>query len=59
MGLKLTKLAYKNKMKMHTEKKSTTNNATFIPDRDFHTEESSSYWLPKDEEEQMRLTGVC
>ncbi|KAG1021027.1 hypothetical protein G6F26_008800 [Rhizopus arrhizus] len=57
MGLKLTKLAYKNKMKMHTEKKSTTNNATFIPDRDFHTEESSSYWLPKDEEEQMRLTG--
>ncbi|EIE90877.1 hypothetical protein RO3G_15588 [Rhizopus delemar RA 99-880] len=44
-------------MKMHTEKKSTTNNATFIPDRDFHTEESSSYWLPKDEEEQMRLTG--
>lgn len=26
--------------------------------REFHNEESSTYWLPKDEEEQMRLTGV-
>jgi hypothetical protein len=26
--------------------------------REFHNEESSTYWLPKDDEEQMRLTGV-
>ncbi|ORE02889.1 S-adenosyl-L-methionine-dependent methyltransferase [Rhizopus microsporus var. microsporus] len=25
--------------------------------REFHNEESSTYWLPKDDEEQMRLTG--
>ncbi|CEJ03906.1 hypothetical protein RMCBS344292_17879 [Rhizopus microsporus] len=25
--------------------------------REFHKEEASTYWLPKDEEEQMRLTG--
>lgn len=27
-------------------------------DRDFHESETSTYWLPKDEEEQLRLTGV-
>lgn len=27
-------------------------------DREFHNEESSTYWLPKDDEEQKRLTGV-
>jgi hypothetical protein len=27
-------------------------------DREFHSEESSTYWLPKDDEEQKRLTGV-
>jgi hypothetical protein len=26
--------------------------------RDFHTNQASTYWLPKDEEEQHRLTGV-
>ncbi|EIE82664.1 hypothetical protein RO3G_07369 [Rhizopus delemar RA 99-880] len=25
--------------------------------REFHTEETSTYWLPKDDEEQQRLTG--
>ncbi|CEG64177.1 hypothetical protein RMATCC62417_01201 [Rhizopus microsporus] len=28
-----------------------------ISDREFHDIETSSYWLPKDDEEQMRLTG--
>lgn len=27
-------------------------------DRNFHEVETSTYWLPKDEEEQLRLTGV-
>lgn len=26
--------------------------------RDFHTHQTSTYWLPKDDEEQHRLTGV-
>lgn len=26
--------------------------------REFHNEKSSTYWLPKDDEEQIRLTGV-
>jgi hypothetical protein len=26
--------------------------------REFHNDEASAYWLPKDDEEQMRLTGV-
>lgn len=34
------------------------NQTTLQPNRDFHTNECSSYWLPKDEEEQLRLTGV-
>lgn len=54
MGLRLTKFAYK-KGKMGNEIET---NLTFIPERDFHTDKNSSYWLPKDEEEQMRLTGV-
>ena len=33
-------------------------NSTTNTNREFHKEESSTYWLPKDEEEQMRLTGV-
>ncbi|CEJ03075.1 hypothetical protein RMCBS344292_17065 [Rhizopus microsporus] len=32
-------------------------NSTTNTNREFHKEESSTYWLPKDEEEQMRLTG--
>lgn len=31
---------------------------TVISGRDFHATQSSSYWLPKDEEEQDRLVGV-
>lgn len=27
-------------------------------EREFHNEETSTYWLPKDDEEQKRLTGV-
>jgi hypothetical protein len=27
--------------------------------RSYHGVESSAYWLPRDEEEQLRLTGVC
>lgn len=26
--------------------------------RVFHNEKSSTYWFPKDEDEQQRLTGV-
>jgi hypothetical protein len=29
-----------------------------IPKRTFHTDESATYWLPKDEDEQFRLAGV-
>ncbi|KAF7732270.1 hypothetical protein EC973_005165 [Apophysomyces ossiformis] len=39
---------------------STTAGATqtsMFSHRDFHTSETASYWLPKDEEEQDRLTG--
>ncbi|CEJ01055.1 hypothetical protein RMCBS344292_15094 [Rhizopus microsporus] len=32
-------------------------NSTANTNREFHKEEASTYWLPKDEEEQMRLTG--
>lgn len=28
------------------------------PKRTFHTDESATYWLPKDEDEQFRLAGV-
>lgn len=27
-------------------------------EREFHSEETSTYWLPKDDEEQKRLTGI-
>lgn len=30
----------------------------FNTKREFHNDETSTYWLPKDDEEQMRLTGV-
>lgn len=26
--------------------------------REFHDDETSAYWLPKDDDEQMRLTAV-
>lgn len=31
---------------------------TINREREFHNEETCTYWLPKDEEEQQRLTGV-
>lgn len=31
---------------------------TINKEREFHNEETSIYWLPKDEEEQQRLIGV-
>lgn len=37
---------------------SSANPTTLHSKRDFHTEETSTYWLPKDDEEQHRLTGV-
>lgn len=35
-----------------------TNHTTINTNREFHNEESATYWLPKDEDEQKRLTGV-
>lgn len=37
---------------------STSNNTVISSGREFHQDETSTYWLPKDEEEQLRLTGV-
>lgn len=34
------------------------NHTTINTKREFHSEETSSYWLPKDEEEQQRLTAI-
>ncbi|KAG1043129.1 hypothetical protein G6F43_011733 [Rhizopus delemar] len=34
-----------------------TNHTTINTNREFHNEESATYWLPKDEDEQKRLTG--
>jgi hypothetical protein len=34
-------------------------NQTSLPSsREFHTNDTSTYWLPKDDEEQLRLAGV-
>ncbi|KAI9489578.1 S-adenosyl-L-methionine-dependent methyltransferase [Zychaea mexicana] len=38
-------------------KKSSAGVTAVISGRDFHSNESSAYWLPKDEEEQDRLIG--
>ncbi|KAI9271919.1 S-adenosyl-L-methionine-dependent methyltransferase [Phascolomyces articulosus] len=40
-----------------SSKKSSAGITTTISGRDFHSNESSAYWLPKDEEEQDRLIG--
>ncbi|KAG1057994.1 hypothetical protein G6F43_000196 [Rhizopus delemar] len=34
-----------------------TENSSSRTQREFHKEEQSTYWLPKDEDEQLRLTG--
>jgi hypothetical protein len=33
-------------------------NGPVIDGRKYHNVEDSTYWLPKDEDEQLRLTGV-
>ncbi|KAI7856735.1 S-adenosyl-L-methionine-dependent methyltransferase [Circinella umbellata] len=40
-----------------SKKSSSAGITTTISGRDFHSNESSAYWLPKDEEEQDRLIG--
>ena len=37
---------------------SRSDHITIPTQREFHQIETSTYWLPKDDEEQMRLTGV-
>jgi hypothetical protein len=34
------------------------NQTSILSDREFHTNKDSTYWLPKDDEEQLRLAGV-
>lgn len=36
----------------------TVNSMTTNIKREYHNDKTSTYWLPKDDEEQMRLTGV-
>lgn len=36
-----------------------TENGRFQAGREYHGVETSAYWLPRDEDEQIRLTGVC
>lgn len=40
------------------EAKATNNATAFNTKRKFHNDESSTYWLPMDDDEQKRLTGV-
>lgn len=42
----------------YLEERSSNNQTSLQSKRDFHAEETSTYWLPKDDEEQKRLTGV-
>ncbi|CAO3686224.1 unnamed protein product [Rhizopus stolonifer] len=42
---------------MSTELSSSEKHTTINLKREFHNEETSTYWLPKDDEEQKRLTG--
>jgi hypothetical protein len=48
------------KSSVNKDAKSTFSEKNIIlhSNRDFHKEETSTYWLPKDQEEQYRLTGV-
>ncbi|KAG1047524.1 hypothetical protein G6F43_010030 [Rhizopus delemar] len=48
------------KSSVNKDAKSTFSEKNIIrhPNRDFHKEETSTYWLPKDQEEQYRLTGL-
>lgn len=57
--------AYNERRMPSAEELSTTLNPSVGPNqitvdirREFHNEETSTYWLPKDEDEQKRLTGV-
>ncbi|KAG1491939.1 hypothetical protein G6F52_006833 [Rhizopus delemar] len=56
--------AYNERRMPSAEELSTTLNPSVGPNqitvdirREFHNEETSTYWLPKDEDEQKRLTG--
>ncbi|KAG0736642.1 hypothetical protein G6F23_010828 [Rhizopus arrhizus] len=56
--------AYNERSMPSAEELSTTLNPSVGPNqitvdirREFHNEETSTYWLPKDEDEQKRLTG--
>lgn len=65
MGNKFTKIRnntyFSNKTHLTdmSETKVDDSKKTDIPTkREFHQVETSTYWLPKDEDEQLRLTGV-
>ena len=54
-------MKYPEEIQSHSsssKKSSSAGITTTISGRDFHSNESSAYWLPKDEEEQDRLIGV-
>ncbi|KAI9281070.1 hypothetical protein BY458DRAFT_538072 [Sporodiniella umbellata] len=45
------------KLKKHKETMGSTNNNDAVK-REFHSDKSSTYWFPKDEDEHDRLTGL-
>lgn len=48
-----------NTMVGHQDQTLAANNLTNLnTKREFHDEKQTTYWLPKDDEEQRRLTGV-
>jgi hypothetical protein len=48
-----------NTMAGYQDKTLAANNLTNLnTKREFHDEKQTTYWLPKDDEEQRRLTGV-
>lgn len=57
-----TKIEHDSKNLASTQPETTIvqsiNYTTINTNREFHNEEKSTYWLPKDEDEQKRLTGV-
>lgn len=52
-------MAETDQTSFHTSEHSTdTEKITLPKEREFHHVKTSTYWLPKDDEERMRLTGV-
>lgn len=48
-----------NTMAGHQDQTLVANNLTNLnTKREFHNKKQTTYWLPKDDEEQRRLTGV-